>query len=171
MPMTVVVNGGEPSGGLVGVTDGFEQIRGLVVTSRALFRPGRHDFAQQGVSADASTWPSWCFPDTRPVGKEIRMGELHFTVIGVFRERDARLARRKSSLDSVIVPFRLIKDYTGEDYLQTLLRPGGSPGRSAERDDRRVEQFLQEPAPAGGTVSGGEPWDHCWIRRGKSRWR
>ena len=44
---------------------------------------------------------------------EIHVGELAFTVIGVFRERTSTFGQSEITGDSVIVPFSLISYYTG----------------------------------------------------------
>jgi putative ABC transport system permease protein len=48
------------------------------------------------------------------------MGELTFTVIGVFRERASTFGQSEIHDDSVIIPFTLMKYYTGTDVLRTL---------------------------------------------------
>jgi putative ABC transport system permease protein len=60
------------------------------------------------------------FPNESPIGKDMRLGDLHFTVIGVFRERTATFGLTEIAENSVIVPIGLIQYYTGEDYLRTF---------------------------------------------------
>ena len=55
------------------------------------------------------------------------MGDLHFTVIGVFRERISTFGETEISRESVLVPFGLINYYTGSDYLATLYVQADSP--------------------------------------------
>lgn len=126
IPMSVVVAGVERPVKLVGVTDGFQQIRRLVV-----FR-GRY-FDQD----DMVTHSKVCLltqeladrvsPNQSPVGQEIRVGDLHFTVIGVFRERISTFGETEISRESVLVPFGLINYYTGTDYLTTFYIQADSP--------------------------------------------
>ena len=54
------------------------------------------------------------------MGEDIRVGELHFTVIGVFRERGATFGQTEIQPRTAIVPFPLIKDYTGTEYFKTF---------------------------------------------------
>src|SRR5258708_8000685 len=55
------------------------------------------------------------------------MGELTFTVIGVFRERVATFGLSDIQRDTVIIPFPLMKYYTGVDVLRTLHAPATPP--------------------------------------------
>ena len=55
-----------------------------------------------------------------PVGRSIRMGELAFTVIGVFRERASTYGLSEIQKESVIIPHSLMKYYTGTDTLTTI---------------------------------------------------
>src|SRR5208282_4601030 len=67
------------------------------------------------------------FPFESPEGKDIRAGELHFTVIGVFKENVAALGQTEITRESVIIPFSLLRYFTGADYFQTLYARAGSP--------------------------------------------
>jgi putative ABC transport system permease protein len=55
-----------------------------------------------------------------PVGKDLHIGELTFTVIGVFRERQSTFNQSEIRDDSVLVPFPLIQYYTGDQSIVTL---------------------------------------------------
>src|SRR5262249_3460971 len=67
------------------------------------------------------------FPDHAPLGKDLAIGELHFTVIGVFRERVGTFGQTEITPESVIVPFPLIKDYTGTDYFKSFYVQADNP--------------------------------------------
>jgi putative ABC transport system permease protein len=54
------------------------------------------------------------------IGRQLRVGEQTFTVIAVFRERVATFGQSEISSQSVLVPFGLIKYYSGNDYIRTL---------------------------------------------------
>src|SRR5260370_2161236 len=119
LPMTIVVEGVERRVTLSGVTEGFHAIRRLVITRGRCFD-----------SADMETRSKVClitrelsdrvFGLENPIGGTIRMGELTFTVIGVFRERVATFGLSDIQRDTVIIPFPLMKYYTGLDGLRTL---------------------------------------------------
>jgi putative ABC transport system permease protein len=119
LPMTVIVGGRERPINLVGVTEGFERIRNLQILRGRYF--GQDDLVSRSkVCLLTEQLARRVFPFENPVGKDIRIGELHFTVIGVFRERVATLGQTEIARESVIVPFSLLRYYTGTEYFQTL---------------------------------------------------
>jgi putative ABC transport system permease protein len=81
-----------------------------------------------------------------PIGGTIRMGELTFTVIGVFRERVATFGLSEIQKESVIIPHTLMKYYTGIDVLRVLYaqarRPEDVPGVQ-----RQMTMLLQSRHP------------------------
>src|SRR6202158_782076 len=141
LPMSVIVGGAERRVNLIGVTEGFQAIRRLVIIRGRYFD-----------SADMETRSKVClvtrelsdrvFGLENPIGGTIRMGELTFTVIGVFRERVATFGLSEIQKESVIIPHTLMKYYTGVDVLRVLsaqaMRPEDVPG--VERQMARVLQ-------------------------------
>jgi putative ABC transport system permease protein len=126
LPTTMDVGGHDRVVNLVGVTDGFQQIRNLDVFRGRYFDPD--DLASGNkvcLLTEALAQRVAAVGD--PVGREIQVGELHFTVIGVFRERVATLGQTELTRESVIVPFSLIRSYTGSDYFGTLYARANSP--------------------------------------------
>ena len=125
-PMTVVVNGTEHPVNLVGVTEGFQEIRSLIITAGRYF--DEDDMRSHSkvclLTQELATLVS---PGESPVGKDIRVGELHFTVIGVFRERVTTFGESEITRESVIVPFPLIKYYTGAEYILTFYAQADTP--------------------------------------------
>jgi putative ABC transport system permease protein len=131
LPMSVIVGGTERPVNLIGVTEGFQAIRRLVIIRGRYFD-----------SADMETRSKVClitkdlsdrvFGLENPIGGTIRMGELTFTVIGVFRERVATFGLSEIQKESVIIPHTLMKYYTGVDVLRVLyaqaMRPEDVPG-------------------------------------------
>jgi putative ABC transport system permease protein len=118
-PMTFVVNGTSRPVSLVGVTDGFQEIRRLVIVSGRYF--DEDDMvAHSKVCLLTRELADLAFPNEDPLGKDIRLGDLHFTVIGVFHERTATFGQTEITQNSVLVPIGLIKSYTGEDFLRTF---------------------------------------------------
>jgi putative ABC transport system permease protein len=131
LPMSVIVGGTERPINLIGVTEGFQAIRRLLIIRGRYFD-----------SADMETRSKVClvtkdlsdrvFGLENPIGGTIRMGELTFTVIGVFRERVATFGLSEIQKESVIIPHTLMKYYTGVDVLRVLYaqaaRPEDVPG-------------------------------------------
>jgi len=146
MPMTVVVQGVTRPVSLIGVTDGYQQIRRLVILRGRYFD-----------SADAETHGKVCLITKKladrvygvdnPIGRSIRMGELTFTVIGVFRERAATYGLTELQDESVLIPFPLMRYYTGTEILQQVLAQATSPDE-VESVERQMERLLKSRHPA-----------------------
>jgi putative ABC transport system permease protein len=126
LPMSVIVGGAARPVNLIGVTEGFQTIRRLVILRGRYFD-----------SADMETRSKVClitkelsdhvFGLENPIGGTIRMGELTFTVIGVFRERVTTFGLSEIQKESVIIPHTLMKYYTGVDVLRVLYAQAKSP--------------------------------------------
>lgn len=118
-PMTMTVDGVDRAVNLVGVTDGYQTIRRLLIVRGRFFDDA--DMEMRGkVCLITTELSERIFGQENPVGKTIRMGELTFTVIGVFRERVETFGLSEIQQNSVLVPFTLMKYYTGSDYLGLL---------------------------------------------------
>ena len=126
IPMTVVAAGVERPVKLVGVTEGFQQIRRLVVFRGRYFDPDDM-MTHAKVCLLTQELAARVFPNQNPVGQEIRVGELRFAVIGGFRERISTFGETEIARESVLVPFGLMTYYTGADYLRTLYVQADAP--------------------------------------------
>jgi putative ABC transport system permease protein len=111
---------------LIGVTDGYQAIRRLVVLKGRYFDSDDME-THSKVCLITKDLAERMFGFENPVGRQIRMGELTFTVIGVFRERAATYGLSEIQKESVIIPFNLLKYYSGNDYLATLYAQAGNP--------------------------------------------
>lgn len=141
IPMTVVVNGAAHSINLVGVTEEFQQIRNLAIVRGRYFDKDDMN-SRSKVCLLTEALAAAVFPTDNPVGKDIRAGELQFTVIGVFRERVATFGQSELTRESMIVPFSLIKYYTGEDALKTFYVQADRP-EDVPNVTRQVKEMLQ----------------------------
>jgi putative ABC transport system permease protein len=141
IPMDVVAGRNVWPVSLVGVTQGFEQIRKLVILRGRYFDDA--DFATVSkVCLVTEHLAQNALPGDNPVGQTIHVGELTFTVIGTFRERTGTFGQSEIRTDSVIIPFPLIKYYVGDSYIVTLY------AQAASADDvplvtQEVRQILQ----------------------------
>ncbi len=114
---SIVINAAEKSVTLVGVTEGFQKIRNLVIVQGRFF---------DDLDIDSSAKACLITQDLAKelnrdmVGEVIRVGDMRFTVIGVFRERVATFGQSEISQESVLVPFSLLKYYQGIDFYRTL---------------------------------------------------
>jgi len=85
------------------------------------------------------------FGQDNPIGKSVRLGELTFTVIGVFRERVETFGLSDISETSVIIPFTLMKYYTGIEVAR-LLDVQAARAEDVPAVERQVGQLLRRPA-------------------------
>ena len=126
MTMSISVNGRERPIILVGVTAGYQKIRNLLILQGRYLDPD--DLRTQSkVCLLTQELANLLFPSGSPLGKDIAIGELHFTVIGVYKERVSTFGQTEIRPESVIIPFSLIKYYTGTEYFKTLYVQAASP--------------------------------------------
>jgi putative ABC transport system permease protein len=124
--MSVVAGAVERPVTLVAVTPGFQTIRNLLVTRGRYFDDD--DVKSRGkVCLLTEEVAQVVYPGVDPVGREIRVGELRFTIIGVFKERVATFGQSEIARESVIVPFGLLKSYAGTDSIKVLYAQAASP--------------------------------------------
>jgi len=111
---------------LVGVTEQFQQIRNLLIL-QGRFLDGEDIGARSRVCLITKQLANFAFPFIDPIGKSLRVGELSFTVIGVFRERVETFGLSEIQDYSVLVPFPLMKYYLGDSSLEMLYVQANSP--------------------------------------------
>ncbi|MGH9508444.1 MAG: ABC transporter permease [Terriglobales bacterium] len=126
LPMTVVVGGVERPVSLVGVTLGFQKIRNLEILQGRYF-DDEDMRARSKACLLTQELASVIFPDGNALGRNVRIGELSFTVIGVFRERISTFGQSELQRDSAIVPFSLMKYYTGTEYAEVIYAQAANP--------------------------------------------
>jgi putative ABC transport system permease protein len=119
LPMSVVVGGREHPVNLVGVTSGYQAIRHLIILRGRYFDVSEME-TRSKVCLITKQVADRVFGLDNPIGGSIRMGELTFTVIGVFRERVATFGLSEIKDESVIIPWTLMKNYTGVDVLRLI---------------------------------------------------
>jgi putative ABC transport system permease protein len=119
LPMAVVVGGRERPVNLIGVTYGYQAIRRLVILRGRYFDPFETD-SRSKVCLITKQVADRVFGFDNPIGGTIRMGELTFTVIGVFRERVATFGLSEIKDESVIIPLTLMRNYTSTDVIRVL---------------------------------------------------
>jgi putative ABC transport system permease protein len=119
LPMSIVVQGRERPVNLIGVTEGYQAIRRLVIMRGRYFDPSDME-TRSKVCLITRQVAERVFGLDNPIGGAIRMGELTFTVIGVFRERVSTFGLSEIKDESVIIPLTLMKYYTGVSVLRVL---------------------------------------------------
>ncbi|HLJ40543.1 MAG TPA: ABC transporter permease [Candidatus Acidoferrales bacterium] len=139
--MTVVAGSVARPVSLVGVTPEFQQIRNFLIVSGRYFDDG--DFTSNSkVCLLTEHMAKVAFPYDDPLGRNIRVGELSFTVIGLFRERVQTFGQTEIATDSVLVPFSLIRYYTGESSIRTLYAQADNP-QDVELVTQEVAEVLK----------------------------
>jgi len=145
IPMVVVVNGQERPVSLIGVTEGYQAIRRLVVTRGRYFDAGDMD-GRGKVCLITQELAVRAFGLENPIGQNLHVGDLIFTVIGVFHERASTYGISEIQKETVIVPFMLMKYFTGDEHLGTLQAQAGSPD-DVPMVERRVTEILHSRHP------------------------
>lgn len=141
-PMTLTTQGAEYTFHLVGVTDGFEEIRKLLVIRGRYFDPDNMR-TRNKVCLLNEPLAALLFPSEDPVGREIHVGDLYFTIIGVFRERLSTYGQSEIVERSAIVPFDVMKEYTGLEAVRTFYVQTSKPEEVLQAKDA-IEQVLRE---------------------------
>ena len=147
LPTTVISSGAEYRASLVGVTEGFQAIRNLVILQGRFLDPVDMR-SRSKVCLITEELARLAFPNTDPLGARIRAGELSFTVVGVFRERVATFGLSEIQRYTVLVPFPLMRYYSGTDSVGVLYAQAGAP-ESVVPLTRQVEALLRSRHPGG----------------------
>jgi putative ABC transport system permease protein len=126
MPSFVVVRGKEWPVTMVGVTRGYQAIRNLIIL-RGRYFDDQDLTSRNKVCIVTEQLAARVYPNQDATGLSIQLGEFRFTIIGVFRERVATFGLSEIQRESAVVPFPLIKDYTGTDTVLTLYAQARNP--------------------------------------------
>ena len=126
---------------LIGVTPEFQQIRNLIVSRGRYFDDGELSGVSK-VCVLSEHLAQVALPGRDPVGQTIHVGELTFTVIGVFRERIDTFGQSEIRGDSLLIPFPLIRYYTGDAFIVTLYAQAQRP-EDVPLVTQRVSQILR----------------------------
>jgi putative ABC transport system permease protein len=145
-PMTVVVQGQARPVRLIGVTENYQKIRKLIMMRGRYFDEGDRETGSK-VCLLTIDLADRVFGVENPIGRPIRMGELSFTVIGVFRERAATYGLSEIQKESVLIPHSLMKYYTGADVLNTVYAQTFSPDL-VNAMEKQVGRLIKSRHPA-----------------------
>jgi len=145
-PESVVQDGIERGVTLIGVTEGFQAIRRLVILQGRYFDPQDME-ARSKVCLITKELADRIYRYENPVGKIIRVGEFTFTIIGVFRERVTTFGISEIHKESVIIPYTLMRNYTGQDYFRAIYAQAKTPDDVATVT-RQVAWILKSRHPA-----------------------
>src|SRR6266849_7961936 len=145
-PESVVQDGIERGVTLIGVTEGFQAIRRLVILQGRYFDPQDME-ARSKVCLITKELADRIYRYENPVGKIIRVGEFTFTIIGVFRERVTTFGISEIHKESVIIPYTLMRNYTGQDYFRAIYAQAKTP-EDVATVTRQVSWILNSRHPA-----------------------
>jgi putative ABC transport system permease protein len=130
---------------LVGVTEEFQQIRNLLIL-QGRFLDAEDTAARSRVCLITKQLANFAFPFQDPIGESLHVGELSFTVIGVFRERVETFGLSEIQDYSVLIPFPLMKYYLGDSSLEMLYVQANSP-ENVVPVTRELEALLKSRHP------------------------
>jgi len=147
---SIVVNGQEKPVALIGVTEGFQRIRNLLILEGRFFDDIDQTTGAKGCLITQELAKQ--LPPGPMIGRQLRVGEQTFTVIAVFRERVATFGQSEISAQSVLVPFGLIKYYSGNDYIRTLYAQTDT-GDSVPETTLAVQSMLKSRHAQGAVYS------------------
>ena len=104
---------------LVGVTGDFEKIRNLRITSGRYF--DEDDFrARFKVCLITDNLAQSAFGFDSVVGRSVQLGDFRCTIIGTFSEGVPTFGRSEIQDYTLLIPFPLVKDLTGDNFFQVL---------------------------------------------------
>jgi putative ABC transport system permease protein len=146
LPMSVVAQGVQRSVNLIGVTQGYQEIRRLLILRGRYFDSTDME-RRDKVCLITKQLAARLFGQENPIGRTVRMGELTFSVIGVFIERAETFGLSDIQGESVIIPFGLMKYYTGVDVIR-VLDAQADTAEDVPAVKRQVAQILKSRHPA-----------------------
>jgi len=122
----VVTGGTQHAVTLFGATSGFQVIRNLLIL-KGRFLDAIDDQSRSKVCLITDELAALAFPNEDPIGKSLRVGQISFTVVGVFRERVGTFGLSEIQRYTVLVPFSLMRYYTGDDAVEILYAQADGP--------------------------------------------
>lgn len=110
---------------LVGVTQDFEQIRNLQITSGRYFDPA--DFAGHfKVCLITDPLAENAFAGETALGSVIPLDQFRCTIIGTFREGVPTFGQSEIQDETLLIPFTLVKEIAGDSFFQVLYAQAAS---------------------------------------------
>jgi putative ABC transport system permease protein len=147
LPWTVVSNGVQRNVSLVGATEQFQAIRNLLIL-QGRFLDAVDMRSRSKVCLITDELAEVVFGRENPIGKNLRVGEISFTVVGVFRERVGTFGLSEIQRYTVLVPFPLMEYYTGDASIDILYAQAATP-EDVPVVTRKAEALLRSRHPGG----------------------
>ena len=122
--------------GILGATENWSAVNFAKVEAGRVFSQDENEHRRPVVLLGNSPWKA-LFPNTDPIGKTVRIGQIQFTVIGVLGPRPSRATRRRRrfrdhSLRHARNAVRKPPEGLGQDHRRSV-----QSGRGPHGDDRR----------------------------------
>jgi len=146
LQMSVVAQGVVRPVTLVGVTLGYRGIRRLIVL-RGRYLDSMDIESRSKMCLITPQLATRLYGQDNPVGRELHVGELIFTIIGVFKERVETFGLSDIQAETVLIPFDLIKYYTGVNTLKVLDVQAATP-EEVPSVQRQLTQLLHSRHPS-----------------------
>jgi putative ABC transport system permease protein len=119
VPVDLRIRGKAVRAGLVGVTDDFEKIRNLRITSGRYFDNDMFQLRLK-VCLITDNLARSAFGFVPAVGNTVQLGDFRCTIIGTFKEGVPTFGRAEIQDSTLLIPFPLVKDMTGDNFFQVL---------------------------------------------------
>ena len=130
---------------LIGVTEGYKEIRRLLIV-RGRYLDSLDMQTRAKVCVITPTLAKKLFGPDDPVGRDLHVGESTFTIVGVFKERVETFGLSDIQSETVLIPFGLIKYYTGENTIKVLDVQAATPD-DVPNVQRQVAALLRSRHP------------------------
>jgi putative ABC transport system permease protein len=145
MQTSVVAHGVVRPVTLIGVTPGYREIRRLIVL-RGRYLDSMDMETRSKTCVITPQLAKRLFGLDNPVGRDLHVGELIFTIIGVFNEQVETFGLADIQEESVLIPFGLMKYYTGSNTLKVLDVQAATP-EDVPNVQRQLTKLLQSRHP------------------------
>jgi putative ABC transport system permease protein len=147
LPMTLVLHSVARAVNVIGVTEPYLRVRNLVILKGRWLDSDDMQMRSK-VCLVTEHLARLAYPDQSPIGQPLRLGELKFTIIGVFRERVSTFGQSEIQQNSALVPFQLIASFTGRNIVSTLYATTDKP-QDVPLVTREIGDVLRERHRAG----------------------
>lgn len=148
---TVVAQGVVRPVTLIGATEGYREIRRLLVL-HGRYLDSLDMQSRSKVCVITPELATKLYGNASPIGRDVHVGDMTFTIIGVFKERVETFGLSDIQEETVIIPFGLMKYYTGQNTLKVLDIQANSPEEVANVQ-RQLTQLLESRHPAAADYS------------------
>ncbi len=124
--LTLNLQGVSRAVNVVGVTQSYLQVRNLVILKGRWFDD--YDMQMRSKVCEVTEHlAGLAYPDQDPIGRSLRLGDLKFTIVGIFRERVSTFGQSEITRDTALIPFTLVETYAGNESVQTFYATSDRP--------------------------------------------